>query len=255
MDKTPFLSIVIPAYNEMFRLPKTLCEILDFVDQQSYQSEILIIDDGSTDDTVSVAREIANQHSNVTVIQNDHRGKGYAVRTGIFSATGRHLLFSDADLAVPIEEFNKFLPHLDAGFDVVIASREGQGAQRIGEPVYRHIMGRVFNLIIRSVTLDGFKDTQCGFKAFKRDVAHDLFSHVLLYGEKAGNLKDPAVTGFDVEVLFLAIKRGYKVKEVPVNWIYGTETKVNPMKDTLRNLLDVLRVRWNDSTGRYDIRS
>ncbi|RME42720.1 MAG: glycosyltransferase family 2 protein, partial [Caldilineae bacterium] len=250
--ESPYLSVVIPAYNEAVRLPRTLTTVLDYLEQQPYRVEVLVVDDGSTDNTVALAEEIARQHPNVRIIRNDHRGKGYTVRTGMLAGQGKYLLFSDADLAVPIEEVEKLLPHLEAGYDVVIGSREGQGARRIGEPGYRHLMGRIFNLLIRLITLGGFQDTQCGFKAFRREAAHTLFRHAQLYGEDAQPLTEAAVTGFDVEILFLAVKYGYRVKEIPVKWIYGTETKVNPLKDSWRNLKDVVNVRINDMRGRYN---
>ncbi len=134
---------------------------------------------------------------------------------------------------------------------MVIGSREGVGAKRLGEPWYRHVMGRIFNLIVRIIAVGGIQDTQCGFKAFRGEVAYHLFNNVRLYGEDARIVQDAAVTAFDVEVLFLAAKLGYSIKEVPVLWQYGTETKVNPLRDSWRNLLDVLRVRWNDLCGRY----
>ncbi len=255
MDKTPFLSIVIPAYNEAVRLPLTLNHILSYLAQQSYTAELLVIDDGSVDNTVTVLEEMIHQHENIVVIKNQHRGKGYTVRTGMLAATGKFILFSDADLAVPIEELEKLLPYLASGYDIVIASREGQGACRIGEPYYRHIMGRVFNLIVRMFALGAFQDTQCGFKFFKRDAAQHIFSQVLLYGANMKQVKGPAVTGFDVELLFLAMKQGYKVKEVPIKWIYKAETKVNPIKDTWRNLMDIVRIRWYDLTGQYSVRN
>ncbi len=214
--------------------------------------EVMVVDDGSTDDTVALAERVAEQHPALHIIKNDHRGKGYTVRTGILKGRGKYILFSDADLAVPIEETAKLLAELEAGYDVVIGSREGQGARRIGEPWHRHFMGRVFNLIIRLITLGGFQDTQCGFKAFTREAAHDLFTRVQLYGENAQRITEAAVTGFDVEVLFLAVKFGYRVEEVPVKWIYGTETKVNPLKDSWRNLKDVVAVRLNDLKGKYN---
>ena len=250
-EDTPYLSVVIPAYNEASRLPKTMQAVIAYLARLPYSTELLVVDDGSTDDTVRRAEEIADQHANVRLIKNDHRGKAYTVRTGMLAGRGRYLLFSDADLAVPIEELEKLMPYLEDGYDVVIASREGQGARRIGEPVYRHIMGRGFNFVVRLLTVGGFQDTQCGFKAFRREVAHDLFSRVKLYGEDAKQIKGAAVTGFDVELLFLAVKHGYKSKEVPVKWIYGTETKVNPITDTWRNFKDVLLVRWYDLTGKY----
>lgn len=248
----PYLSVVIPAYNEEVRLPETLQKVINHLTRMSYPTELLIIDDGSTDNTAVEAEKVARQHPNVRLIKNDHRGKGYTVRTGMLAGAGQHILFSDADLAVPIEELDKLLPYIEEGYDVVIASREGQGARRIGEPFYRHLMGRGFNFIVRLFTLGGFQDTQCGFKIFRREAAQDLFSRAQLYGDNARQIRGPAVTGFDVEILFLAVKRGYKTREVPVKWIYGTETKVNPIKDTWRNFKDVVTVRWYDLSGRYD---
>ncbi len=250
--QTPYLSVVIPAYNEAIRLPTTLRKVVAYLEAQSCSAEVLVVDDGSSDDTVAVAKDVAAEHPMVRVIQNDHRGKGYTVRTGMLAGEGQYILFSDADLAVPIEEVDKLLPHLENGFDVVIGSREGQGAERIDEPWHRHFMGRVFNLLIHLIALRGFQDTQCGFKAFSREAAQDLFNRVQLYGENAALISEAAVTGFDVEILFLAVKRGYKIKEVPVKWIYGEETKVNPLKDSWRNLKDVIAVRRNAIAGKYN---
>jgi hypothetical protein len=160
-------------------------------------------------------------------------------------------LLCDADLAVPIEEWQKLDAFFAEGYHVVIGSREGLGAQRLGEPWYRHMMGRIFNTIVRLVALGGIQDTQCGFKAFQRDVSHHIFRSVQLYVDDAKVVQGAAVTAFDVEVLFLARKLGYQVKEVPVVWRYGVETKVDPLRDSLRNFSDVLRVRWYDLRGRY----
>ncbi len=248
---SPYLSVVIPAYNESVRLPTTLQKVVAYLEAQPYPAEVLVVDDGSTDNTVALAKEIAAEHPIVRVIENDHRGKGYTVRTGMLAGAGKFILFSDADLAVPIEETGKLLAHLQEGYDVVIGSREGQGAKRIDEPWLRHFMGRVFNFFIHLIALRGFQDTQCGFKAFTREATQDLFNRVQLYGENAARITEAAVTGFDVEVLFLAVKLGYRVKEVPVTWIYGEETKVNPLKDSWRNLKDVIAVRWNDLSGKY----
>lgn len=249
---SPYLSIIIPAYNESLRLPQTMRTVMEHVKTLPYPVEVLVVDDGSTDDTVALAEDVARNYPEIHIIKNDHRGKGYTVRTGMLTATGKYIVFTDADLAVPIEETDKLMPHLEAGYDVVIGSREGTGARRIGEPGYRHFMGRVFNFIIRVITLGGFQDTQCGFKAFSQEAALVLFNSARLYGENAELITDAAVTGFDVEILFLAVKYGYKVKEIPVKWIYGTETKVNPLKDSWRNFKDVVSVRLNDLAGKYN---
>lgn len=247
----PFLSVIVPAFNEERRLPQTLQTISDYLARQSYASELIVVDDGSMDRTAQIVEAFCATHPNVKLIRNDHRGKGYAVRTGMLAARGHIVLFSDADLSTPIEEIAEMLPWFERGYGVVIGSREGKGARRIKEPFYRHIMGRVFNMIVRLLTVRGIDDTQCGFKAFRDDVARDVFSRMKLYGENAKRVTDAMVTGFDVEVLYLAQKAGVKIKEVPVEWRYGNETKVNPLKDSWRNFRDVVMVRWNDLRGKY----
>ena len=244
--------MVIPAYNEESRLPDTLQRVVAYFQGQAYPVEILVVDDGSLDGTAKVVQSYAAEHPAVRLVRNEHRGKGYTVRTGVLQARGENILVCDADLATPIEEEQKLAPWLQNGYAVAIASREGLGAKRIGEPFYRHIMGRVFNLITRLVAVGGFEDTQCGFKMFRADAARDIFQHVQLYGEHAAAVRGSAVTAYDVEVIFLAVKRGYRVKEVPTEWRYGTMTKVNPLTDSMRNFADVMRVRLNDWRGRYN---
>ena len=255
MDLT--LSVIIPAYDEEIRLPGALEAITRYLEDEPYDSEIIVVDDGSRDRTVALAEEHSlamrrdGRRVSLRVIRNEHRGKGFAVRTGVLSGRGRYVLFTDADLAVPFEEWATFHAFLRDGDQVVVGSREGLGAQRIGEPWYRHVMGRVFNALVRSVALGGIQDTQCGFKAFTRDAAQRIFSALRLYGADARQLRGPAVTAFDVEVLFLARKWGYTIREVPVTWRYGEGTKVNPVRDSWRQFTDVMRVRWNDLRGRY----
>ncbi|MBA3946982.1 MAG: glycosyltransferase family 2 protein [Herpetosiphonaceae bacterium] len=247
----PVLSVVIPAYNESRRLPPTLAAISAYLGTLPYPTELLVVDDGSTDATAAVVDHVMQREANLRLIRNEHRGKGYAVRTGMLAAAGQYVLFCDADLATPIQEWEKLYKLLQAGADVAIGSREGLGAQRVGEPWYRHLMGRVFNLVVRTVVLGGIQDTQCGFKAFTQAAGQRLFGALQLYGAGAGVVKGAAVTAFDVEVLFLARKWGMRVAEAPVHWEYGQETKINPVRDSIRNFGDVLRVRWNDLRGRY----
>ncbi|MGE5140943.1 MAG: dolichyl-phosphate beta-glucosyltransferase [Rudaea sp.] len=250
----PLLSVVIPAFNEETRLPLTLRRVQDYLTAQSYPSELVVVDDGSSDRTAEVVGEFAAQNKNVRLIRGEHRGKGYAVRTGMLAAHGHVILFSDADLSTPIEQIESLMPWFERGYDIVIGSREGTGAKRIAEPLYRHLMGRVFNFLVRLLAVPGIQDTQCGFKAFRDDVVQEVFSRVQLYGEKAPRIKNGMVTAFDVEVLFLGRKLGYRIKEVPVPWRYGTETKVKPLQDSWRNFRDVLTVRLNELQGRYNIR-
>ncbi len=257
-----YLTVVLPAYNEERRLPDTLGRVLAWLEEQPFLSELVVVDDGSQDQTVALVRRFMVEREALTpviesrvcqlrLLENSHRGKGYAVRAGMLQGQGKYILFSDADLSTPIEDASNLLTWLESGFDVAIGSREGQGARRYNEPVYRHLMGRGFNLLVRAVTFSRFQDTQCGFKAFTRPVAQDLFQHVQLYGENSRVVRGAMVTGFDVEVLFLARKRGYSVREVPVRWFHVGGSKVSPLKDSLRMFRDILTVRLNDLRGRY----
>lgn len=250
-SKSPLLSVVVPAYNEAQRLPDSLRQILAYLDTQPYRSEVIVADDGSTDTTASLVEQLAAEHANLRLLRLDHRGKGFAVRAGALAARGEYVLLCDADLAVPIEDWERLRRVLENGFDVAIGSREGLGARRLGEPWYRHLMGRVFNMIVRAVAVGGIQDTQCGFKALRQSVAVDLFERVRIYGADAPRVQGAAVTAYDVELLFLARRRGYRIAEVPVPWRYGTETKVSPVRDSWRNLCDVLMVRWYALRGKY----
>jgi dolichyl-phosphate beta-glucosyltransferase len=247
----PHLTVVVPAYNEAARLPGTLEQMVDYFHRQPFAWRICVVDDGSDDETLALAQQWAEREANVTVIANDHRGKAYAVRTGVLAAQGDYVAFSDADLSVPISEIERLLAALDGGADVAIGSREGPGAHRYGEPAYRHLMGRVYNLLYRTILLPGISDSQCGFKAFRTPAAHDLFRHMLVYGGDARPIKGGMVTGFDTELLFLARRRGYRLDEIGVDWYYGKASKVRPVRDTERMIADVFKIRAYAATGRY----
>ncbi len=250
----PFLSVVVPAYNEARRLPDNLRKIIEFLRTQSYLYEVLVVDDGSTDETVALCREVAAGDSRVRIIENPHYGKGYTVRTGMLSATGEIVVFSDADLAVPIEDINVLLPYFEQGYDVVFGSREGGGRnQRVGEPQYRHLMGRVFNTLVQMIAIPGVHDTQCGFKALRYEVAQQVFPQMLIHDGSQGPISGPLVTGFDVEMLFLANKMGYRLQEVPVRWYYGKESKVNATRDSWLLFKELVTVRLNDIRGKYQL--
>jgi glycosyltransferase involved in cell wall biosynthesis len=251
MTTAPLLSIIIPAYNEQLRLPATLAAIRSYVSAANITVEVLVADDGSSDATAAIVTEAATEWPALKLLALDHRGKGFAVRAGALAATGDYVLLCDADLAVPIREWERVYANFVMGFDVVIGSREGQGAHREGEPFHRHLMGRVFNGLVRLLVVGNFNDTQCGFKAFRRPVAHDLFRRARIYGDDAPVIKGAAVTAFDVEILYLAVMRGYRVAELPVLWHYGEETKVDPIRDALRNLRDIMRVRLYAMRGEY----
>jgi len=237
----PFLSIVVPAYNEGRRLPETLPRTVHFVEAQEYSAEVIVVDDGSTDNTATVVEEIAKDAPFVHLIRNEHRGKGYAVKTGALAAQGDHIFLCDADLSMPVEEVASFLPPALEEYDVAIGSREVAGARRYDEPGLRHVMGRVFNSLVRLLAVRGFQDTQAGFKCFKRDAARELFPYQTMDG-----------FGFDVEILFIAQKRGYRIVEVPINWYYMSNSRVSPLSDSARMFREILQVRLNDWRGLYD---
>jgi glycosyltransferase involved in cell wall biosynthesis len=249
-ELAPYLSIVVPAYNEETRLPQTLRQIARFLATQPYTWEVIVVDDGSEDNTAGVVEALQGELPHLRLIRNPHCGKGYAVRTGVLAAAGQFVFMCDADLAMPITELPKFLVATRDGFPIAIGSREAPGARRFGEPPHRHLMGRVFNYLVRLMVLGGIQDTQCGFKMFRREVARDLFQRMRLYATPA-TVRGPMVTGFDVEILYLARKRGYPIKEIPVDWYYVPGSKVRPLRDAFRLLRDALRVRWNDLHGCY----
>ncbi len=240
INETPLLSIIIPAYNEEHRLPTTLPQVVAFAEAQDYPVEVLVVDNASTDHTADVVREIAAKHPSISLLHQPIRGKGAAVRKGMMEGRGEYLLIYDADRAVPVEEITKFLPPALSDHDVAIASREAPGAIRYNEPRYRHLMGRVFNFIVRLLAVPGIQDTQCGFKCFRREVAHDIFTSQKIDG-----------WAFDVEILYIALQRGYRVVEVPIHWYYGEGSRVGPL-DPPRMVLEVLRIRRNGRAGLYD---
>ena len=229
----PLLSIVIPAFNEAERLPATLQQIMDFVMAQNADIEVVVVDNASNDGTRDVVSAFSSRYPAVRYLYEGVRGKGAAVRTGMLDGQGMYLLICDADLAVPIEEVENFLLRLRDD-DIVIGSREAEGARRLGEPFHRHLMGRVFNFIVRMLLLPGLHDTQCGFKCFRRSVAHDLFSRNTIDG-----------WSFDAEILYMARQKNYRIAELPVTWYYGDKSKVNPSRDTWLMLKEVIAIRRN----------
>jgi glycosyltransferase involved in cell wall biosynthesis len=239
----PAISVVIPAYNEGQRIGATLERVLEYAAEERWDAEIVVVNDGSRDNTAALVREAAARNPAVRLIENPgNRGKGYTVRNGMLNATGDLLLFTDADLSSPIEESARLFAALNSGADVAIGSRWLQRElQTLRQPWYRQIFGRAFNLFLRTVLGLSYKDTQCGFKAFKRGAAHAIFSRQLV--ER---------WGFDPEVLFLARKLGLRTDEVAVRWAHDRRTKISFFRDGMRMVVEVLKVRMNDLAGRYD---
>lgn len=252
MSQKPHLSVVIPAYNEEPNFAKgVLASVPKYLEKQNYSSEIIIVDDGSSDQTAKLAESFARQYKNVRVIKNPHQGKAQTVKKGIEEANGDFILFTDFDQATPISEIEKLMPYFPQ-YDIVIGSRQLPGAKRQKEPIHRHLMGLVFNLVVQTIAVRGIWDTQAGFKCFKGPIAKDLFQNLKVYGQ-GKQVHGALVTAFDVELLFIAKKKGYKIKEVPIVWKHVATTRVNPLKDSVRMFRDVVKVRLNDLRGVYRV--
>lgn len=237
----PFLSIIIPAHNEEHRIPTSLEKVRYFLESQDYDSEVLVVENGSQDRTAEIVEEFAKRRQNVHLLRESRAGKGLAVRRGMLKALGEFRFICDADLSMPIEEVNRFLPPRLGSYDVAIASREVPGAVRYGEPMYRHFIGRGFNLLVRLLTVPEIQDTQCGFKCFRAEVAEELFQIQRLDGWT-----------FDVEVLYIAHKRGYEIVEVPIPWYFNPGSRVRILHDTFAMFSDLFRIRRNWRQGVYD---
>ncbi|RMG17581.1 MAG: glycosyltransferase family 2 protein [Planctomycetota bacterium] len=237
----PSLSIVVPAYNEAARIIDSLERIGSYLQHRGGESEVVVVDDGSEDETADLVAAYAAEHPQVCLLRVPHGGKGQALRAGVLAARGEYVFICDADLSMPVEQIERFLPPASDPCDVAIGSRELPGSRRYGEPRRRHLMGRAFNAWVRLMAVRGLQDTQCGFKCFRRAVARDLFGAQRLGG-----------WAFDVELLFLARRRGYTIREVPIDWHYREGSKIRPLRDARAMFCDVLRLRLNSLLGRYD---
>jgi glycosyltransferase involved in cell wall biosynthesis len=234
------LSLVIPAYNEQARLPFTLSEIETYLCGEQIDAEVIVVDSGSHDATSAVVQQASIKFPRLRLLRADRRGKGLAVRTGVLAAQGDTIIFADADLSWSVHDLSRFLALTDERNPIVIGSREGHGARRVGEPAYRHLMGRVFNRVVQLLAVPGVEDSQCGFKSLRRDAARAIFERQRIDG-----------WGFDVEVLYLARRLGYQVRVVPLHWEHKENSRVAPVRDTLSMLSDVIRVRLNGWRGAY----
>ena len=239
----PRLSIVIPAYNESARIEATLTRVMECVEGQRWDAEVLVVDDGSKDDTAAIVERWMDAHPRLHLVKNGgNRGKGYSVRNGLLQAAGEIVLFTDADLSAPMEEANRLFGAIAAGADVAIGSRwMERNRQTIQQPLYRQFFGRCFNAITRGVMGLPFKDTQCGFKAFKREAAQVIF-----------RLQRIERWGFDPEILFIARKLRYRIVEVPVTWGHDERSRMSYLKDGMKMLEEMAVIRYNSLAGRYD---
>ncbi len=237
-----FLSIIIPAFNEESRIEDTLEKICQYFRNNSYISEIVVVDDGSTDNTFEIVTKMTSKIEDLMVVSNGtNRGKGYSVRNGFLKSKGQFLLFSDADMSTPIREVEKLIHFLRNGFDIAIGSRGLKESDIvIHQPYYREMMGKVFNIFVRMLAIGDFRDTQCGFKVFARKAALEITKRQRI--ERFS---------FDVEMLYIAKRLGYRIREVPIQWFNSPSTKVNAIIDSFRMFTDLIRIRLNDWKGLY----
>ena len=242
MAQFPKYSIVIPAYNESARIPATLRSVVDCIRAHGWNAEVVVVNDGSRDNTAEVVREFARNAPEIRLLENpENRGKGYTVRHGVLHALGDIVMFTDADLSSPMEEAEGMFAAIEQGADIAIGSRWlATSRQTHRQPLYRQFFGRCFNLLTRMVMNLPFADTQCGFKAFTRAAAQTVFQ-----------LQTIERWGFDPEILFIALKRGYQISEIPVSWAHDARTRISYLRDGIQMLKELAIVRWNALLGRY----
>ena len=238
------LSIVVPAFNEEARLGATLIDLQAFLRLQPWDWEVRVVDDGSADGTCAVAERAAAEEPRIVLQREPHRGKGGAVKAGLLAARAEYRFICDADLSMPVRELPRFMPPVRTDFDIAIGSREGHEARRIGEPVIRHLAGRVFNLSVQRLMVPGINDTQCGFKMFTAQAVEAIFPFVRVDG-----------WAFDIEVLYLARVKGLRVVEVPIEWHYRRESRLSLLRDGAGMLRELLAIRARAGRGAYDTRT
>ncbi len=243
MPEPPLFSVIIPVYNESNLICKSLEKITAYLKGVNILYEIIVVDDSSSDNTASLIRDFSRNDKNIILLRNEtNRGKGYSVKKGILQAEGKYLLFTDADLSVPIEELSKFIPYLKDGYDIVVGSRRIKGSDVvIPQPLYRRLMGSIFYKIVYLFLFNSVRDTNCAFKCYPNDVAKEIFGKQTLSG-----------WGFDAELLYIALKFNYKVKEVPVSWYNYGSSKVILHKAVFTTLAELLRIKINDWKGKYN---
>lgn len=246
-----FVSIIFPSYNELRNVKRgVLDQAYQYLESVAWEWELLLADDGSSDGTAQALEEFSKTHKGVRYIGLPHRGKGPTVLDALRQAKGDIRLFSDFDQATPLCEIEKLLPFIDDGAQIVVGSREVQGSERKKEPFHRHLMGKGFNFFVNLIAIQGIHDTQCGFKLFTKHACDELVDKVYIYSGK-GKLTGAFTGAFDVELLYLAKKKKMRIAEVPINWTYAKTDRVDPIRDSVRMLIDIMRIRLADIQGKY----
>ncbi len=248
------LSVVIPAYNEEDNIRSgALQEVAEYLADQEYASELIVVDDGSEDATAALVAEAAGRWEFVSSLAGEHGGKAHAVTLGVLAAKGKYVIFTDMDQSTPIRFVKDALAELETGSDVVIGSRLLKGAHRLDEPLVRSVLGRVFVMLVRALLLPEIRDSQCGFKGFRGDAARELFGNMMVFRTGSQGVVGPAVTAFDVELLVMARKRGFSIKEIPVTWRHVATRRVSIVRDAYRMSKEVALVWLNRLRGQYDV--
>lgn len=249
--KKVFLSVVVPSFNEIKNLKRgCLDSFFTYLKSVDFSYEVIFSDDGSSDETLKYLEKIIQKNKNCQILKNKHKGKGPTVIAGLRKAQGEWVLFTDFDQSTPLNQFENFRNHLNDN-EVIIGSREIGKARREKEPFYRHIMGRGFNLLVQFLAIPGILDTQCGFKVFNKKVLDKILDKIVIYGENKTR-KDAYTGAFDVEMLYLTKKYNFKIKEIAISWQHYETDRVSPIKDSLRMLLDILKIKKADFLGKYD---
>ena len=236
----PFVSVIVPAYNEELRIGSTLEKLTDYFATRAFRWEAIVVDNGSDDATAKIVEQWAAKMPQVRLESIPNPGKGAAVRHGMLRASGSNRFMCDADMSMPVEFLDDFIKQMEAGYDVVLGSRQVRGARRFGESAGRHVMGRVFNWVVRVAVVRDILDTQCGFKMFRGESADDIFRRQRTTG-----------WAFDVEVLSIARQRGMSILEMPIDWHHDPKSKISPIADSFRMLMDTFAVWWRSVTGTY----
>lgn len=250
-EKQKYLSVVIPAYNEEINLKRgVLDSVYDYLKHKDFSWEVIVVDDGSADNTAAFVEKFAKNHENFSISRQPHRGKGGTIIAGAEEASGKYVLFTDMDQSTPMDQFDKFIPKLNKGYDIAIGSRKG----RPGQPLIRKIMAYGF-VVLRTLILRlPFSDTQCGFKVFEKSAVKEIFKRTQIYGKDKVAKAGSVTAGFDLEVLYIARKLGYRIAEIPVEWYeYGQRKEVNPITDSIEGFRGMMLVRINAITGKYKV--